>query len=1339
MGPDTSLDYAVFQLSPRHSRCELFVSRNGTTEKLASGLVKPFVTHLKVAEEQVAHAVNSIKLEAGNHRNAETWFTKGTLERFVRFVSTPEVLEMVNTFDAEMSQLEGARKIYSQGGGGQVSSSGEGGTGSVEGADATKKELLRAIDVRLSAVRQDLVTACSRASAAGFNPETILELQLFADCFGAYRLNEACTQYISLCQRRVDLINQLKPRVEDQAVRSSWGSDMSIDDSNDDPSGSHQPSFQGKHLAGQEQRSLDTTIRSQARQQTSSSSLPVQHQKEKEEEKKEGAIPESSPGLPSQPSRRLSVQDRISLFENKQKENSGGKSISVGKSAELRRLSSDVSSAPAAEKAVLKRWSGASDMSIDTGNDRKDGNNTDSPLCIPSSSSAASLAKATVFPFSSEDNSKDLKDLHDPISASELKDQGELHTISVGGKGHELELKDNKVNWNDQGGPQAGAENNSFREVRSGVTFGRADSFGGDKDPVVIEGKPNHSRLRVPDSEFGKRVEDTEAKDHLPNHSRPKSHGRSLSGQFEGGLGGRSKNLLLHKEVAGDQSASQPQWRSFNSKAERAGKKDFSYSGRDSTKGENLEAPATVKMQKPVFSGEEQMKKLGDGNDESSVPFGSSKPINFGKRTPDPQESNLSAQASSIEQFQRVRQSKGNQELNDELKMKANELEKLFAEHKLRVPGDQSNPNRRNKPIEIQIEQQMATSIQKRPAAAAVESSPIHFQIKKVELEAVGNSDTLEFNTPPTKMLDQPDYSSSLRRNFSDLSFSDDSRGKFYETYMKKRDAKLREEWGTKRAEKEAKLKAMHDSLDRSRAEMKSKFSASADKQDSRARRRTEKLRSFAAHSSAKKQQLPTDLIQSDEDEDLPAYSEQFYGQDKSFNEAAGQNKKFTPNRNVSSSTRIAAAAPVPRSAVKSSNPSSGKRRTPSENHLAQSVPNFSEFRKENTKPFLGAGKTTNRSQVRNSRSKSNGEDVPLTKEDNKSRRSQALRKSTAGPPELKDLSPLTTDATILAPLKSDKDQIESKTFLKKGNGIGPGAGPGIAKLQASSAISETLRSEDEFEDSAFEMEDDPDVARDVAEEELETTEVEECVNVDNNGKSRLSHESEKMVMSESDNSDPQRSQLDISSVAELPASVPLAFGAVEDSPAESPVSWNMHPFSYQHETSDVDAFVDSPMGSPASWNSHSLSQAEADAAARMRKKWGSAQKPVLVSSSNNHSRKDVTKGFKRLIKFGRKSRGETLADWISATTSEGDDDTEDGRDPASRSSEDLRKSRMGFSHSHPSDDGFNEGELFNEQVQALHTSIPAPPANFKLRDDHASGSAIKGDIFFLLYFFACD
>ncbi|RWW29042.1 hypothetical protein BHE74_00023035 [Ensete ventricosum] len=114
MNSDASLDCALFELSPRRSRCELFVSGNGKTEKIASGFFKPFVTHLKVAEAQVPRAGKSIKLEVDRSRNDGSWFNKGTLERFVRFVSTPEVLESANTYDAEMSQLEGARRIYSQ-------------------------------------------------------------------------------------------------------------------------------------------------------------------------------------------------------------------------------------------------------------------------------------------------------------------------------------------------------------------------------------------------------------------------------------------------------------------------------------------------------------------------------------------------------------------------------------------------------------------------------------------------------------------------------------------------------------------------------------------------------------------------------------------------------------------------------------------------------------------------------------------------------------------------------------------------------------------------------------------------------------------------------------------------------------------------------------------------------------------------------------------------------------------------------------------------------------------------------------------------------------------------
>lgn len=51
-----------------------------------------------------------------------------------------------------------------------------------------RKELLRAIDLRLVTVKQDLSAACARALAAGFTPDNVSELLLFADRFGAHRL-----------------------------------------------------------------------------------------------------------------------------------------------------------------------------------------------------------------------------------------------------------------------------------------------------------------------------------------------------------------------------------------------------------------------------------------------------------------------------------------------------------------------------------------------------------------------------------------------------------------------------------------------------------------------------------------------------------------------------------------------------------------------------------------------------------------------------------------------------------------------------------------------------------------------------------------------------------------------------------------------------------------------------------------------------------------------------------------------------------------------------------------------------------------------------------------------
>ncbi|GMI82158.1 hypothetical protein like AT3G14172 [Hibiscus trionum] len=1380
MKSDRLIDYAVFQLSPKRSRCELFVSSNGSTEKLASGLVKPFVTHLKVAEEQIALSLQSIKLEVQTHKNAETWFTKGTIERFVRFVSTPEVLELVNTLDAEMSQLEAARRIYSQGMGDQPSAAlGGDNAGMMAAADATKKELLRAIEVRLIAVQQDLATAFSRSSAAGFSPDTVSELQQFADRFGAHRLNEACTKFISLCQRRPELIQS---GVNDQVVRASWGSDMSIDDPDEDHNGSHvnsrphQP-CQNKH---QEQMQPDTMptqhhidqskLATSQQAKPSSTSQQLTQVENKEEEKKAEGVTESSPSQISQPVRRLSVQDRISLFENKQKDTSGsgGKPVAVGKSVELRRLSSDVSFAPAvAEKAVLRRWSGASDMSIDLGND-KDGN-AESPLCTPSSSlvyQGLSDVKEQIDKKGLTDKVSSIK--VEPTSAtnkaadSGLKDQGEVQSQvgsllgrevglkgwtsrkdqlgsqniqhqSFTGKSEQVELGDQVVSQEKVKGSITGERGGS--EVQSQVFPSKAAIVG------VINQSSSQLQVGVgdatPEGELKNRVE-SQGNDQSVTQVclRAPGHSRTFSGQFEGGFGLKTKEDQ-YTGSEGDRFTL-PQWKSFTGEVEKVGMKDLASSEKQMSKIEDA-GVHKMKFKKQVPVGSEPSKKLQGSANNKSV---------SGKKVPEGEES-LGSPLVPVDQTPRIRQTRGNQDLNDELKMKADELEKIFAEHKLRVPSDQFSSTRRSKPADEQIEQE-GSSQYKKPVALDV--SPAQLPDKNSISEPSGSMSNIADFCTPTKMVNNQDYVDSLRQNFSSVSFSVDSRGKFYERYMEKRDAKLREEWSSKRGEKEAKLKVMQDVLEQSRTEMKAKFSGS-DRQASMssARRQAEKRRSFNLRSQ--REQHPISSIQSEEDEYLSEFPDhQHYGQDRLYNEASlvdgssriSNSKKVLPNRNVSLSTPRSTTVTVPRSAAKVSNLSSGRRRTPSENPLAQSVPSFSDLRKENTKPSSGAGKMNSHFQVRKyARSKSNNEEISLGK-DEQSRPSQSNRKSSAGHLEFSDVPALASDDLVLAHMKFDKEHInqsvndkslknvEAKPFLRKGNGIGSGAGVHIAKFRASE-VSETSNGE-ESNELAFEADHSMEMAKEDKEDELETMVADDSADMEN-GRSSLSQESDKLDNSGSENGDSLRSlsQVDPTLVAELPAAVLTTFHtsvSLQESPGESPVSWNSHMhhlYSYPHETSDIDASMVSPIGSPASWNSHSLAQTGADAA-RMRKKWGSAQKPFLVANAiHNQPRKDVTKGFKRLLKFGRKSRGtDSLVDWISATTSEGDDDTEDGRDPASRSSEDLRKSRMGFLQGHPSDDGFNEGELFNDQVQTLRTSIPEAPVNFKLREDHMSGSSIK-------------
>ncbi|EEC81954.1 hypothetical protein OsI_25833 [Oryza sativa Indica Group] len=256
MRPDARLDAAVFQLTPTRTRFDLVVIVNGRKEKIASGLLNPFLAHLKVAQDQIAKGGYSITLEPSSGVGAP-WFTRGTVERFVRFVSTPEVLERVTTIESEILQLEDAISIQSNDNlglrsvedhGGKLTESNEG-TRANHSPDAdkaiviyqpgsqptpavhdetttheenSKVQLLRVLETRKNVLRKEQAMAFARAVAAGFDIDNLGYLIAFAERFGASRLMRACSQFIELWKRKHETGQWIEVEPEAMSTRSEF-------------------------------------------------------------------------------------------------------------------------------------------------------------------------------------------------------------------------------------------------------------------------------------------------------------------------------------------------------------------------------------------------------------------------------------------------------------------------------------------------------------------------------------------------------------------------------------------------------------------------------------------------------------------------------------------------------------------------------------------------------------------------------------------------------------------------------------------------------------------------------------------------------------------------------------------------------------------------------------------------------------------------------------------------------------------------------------------------------------------------------------------------------------
>ncbi|KAL1560197.1 COP1-interacting protein 7-like [Salvia divinorum] len=217
MDSNTILDHALFQLTPTRTRCDLVVFSGKKSEKLASGLLEPFVAHLKYAKDQIPKGGYSITLRPP--RDDASWFTKATFQRFVRFVSTPEILERIIHIEQEILQIDSSTQSnenpMAEDEEGSISADGnlkkstnssklssEEEDHGAELREHSRARLQRLMDTRKALLLKEQAMAYVRAVVAGYEMEDIEDLICFADTFGASRLREACTDFKELYNRK---------------------------------------------------------------------------------------------------------------------------------------------------------------------------------------------------------------------------------------------------------------------------------------------------------------------------------------------------------------------------------------------------------------------------------------------------------------------------------------------------------------------------------------------------------------------------------------------------------------------------------------------------------------------------------------------------------------------------------------------------------------------------------------------------------------------------------------------------------------------------------------------------------------------------------------------------------------------------------------------------------------------------------------------------------------------------------------------------------------------------------------------------------------------------------
>ncbi|XP_021762328.1 serine/arginine repetitive matrix protein 1-like [Chenopodium quinoa] len=169
------MDYVTFRILPenRYGAC---ICSKEEEEMVADGPLDQLLEHLPSIKDQIVKgSCDNFILVLPNSVGDRGWFTKATLARFLQIINSPDALKKSITICNELSQLEETRKfhlsLYTQ-------------ADRVTSSDNSKNELLRAMDSRIAALTEELVSTFNVAAGAALSYQEMNCLQEFCQHFG---------------------------------------------------------------------------------------------------------------------------------------------------------------------------------------------------------------------------------------------------------------------------------------------------------------------------------------------------------------------------------------------------------------------------------------------------------------------------------------------------------------------------------------------------------------------------------------------------------------------------------------------------------------------------------------------------------------------------------------------------------------------------------------------------------------------------------------------------------------------------------------------------------------------------------------------------------------------------------------------------------------------------------------------------------------------------------------------------------------------------------------------------------------------------------------------------